>query len=163
VHCFDYAQYQLHVARFRSTGPGKDPASYLQLFVESQDEPGRRVDVTDVEATIEGIEYIKAMLQDEVPVLVGIRLLSYRPRPNPDRTTNHFVVIVGMGVEPDKGGPYGGQYYFSYFDYLYDDVLRFYLFNCPRSRLHSFVDDRSHAGYGVAQRRVAQVRRTVRK
>src|SRR5262245_27003779 len=111
IHCFDWAQYQLHVKTLRSNGNAADRTSYFQLFVESLDHPPdfprddsvsrddvrNRVDITDNGRTIEGIEYLKESLSLKIPVLVGIRLLWYLHRPNADLTTNHFVVIVGMG------------------------------------------------------------------
>jgi hypothetical protein len=152
LQCFDWAQYQLRVVDYRSTGSGRDPTTYLQLFIESADDRGARVDVTDTDATMEALSYVKDRLKQGIPVLVGIRMLEYPPRPNPDKTTNHFVVIVGMGRNEDVP-TFEPQFYFEYFDYLCDVPLRFYLYNMPTLAL---------AGLG-SDPRVAQVRRTGRR
>lgn len=159
VHCFDFAQYQLRIDDFRGTGDGADPSTYYQLFVETFDERAR-VDVTDVARSAEALAYLKAQIIGGVPVMAGIRLLTYPPRPNPDHTTNHFVVIVGMGQEDD--GPYDARYFFWYYDYLYKSSQKFYLYGFPTLALHAFVDD-SGTGPGVALRRVSQIRPTVRR
>ncbi|MEZ5292879.1 MAG: hypothetical protein R2745_17490 [Vicinamibacterales bacterium] len=153
--CFDWAQYQLHVAKFRGTGDGRDPSTYFQLFVESDGGEGPIL-TTDVARTVEAVQYLKNRLQHGVPVLIGIRLANYPRDFNPDKTTNHYVVVVGMDV--DAKGPYGATCYFSYYDYLYKSTLRFYLYSVPTLALYSTVDDTKRA---VVQRRVSQVRYTV--
>ena len=173
IQCFDWAQYQLHVKTLRSTGHAADDTSYFQLFVESLDHPPdfrrddtvsredvcKRVDVTDNGRTVEGIQYLKESLSRKIPVLVGIRLLWYLHRPNADLTTNHFVVVVGMGKADAKGDgtandAFRPQYYFSYYDYLHKYVERAYLFNFPDLALMELGGD-------LGDRRIAQIRKTV--
>jgi hypothetical protein len=173
LQCFDWAQYQLHVNTKRSTGNAADRTSYFQLFVESLDQPPdfprddnvsredvlNRVDITDNGRTIEGIQYLKDSLSLKIPVLVGIRLLWYLHRPNADLTTNHFVVVVGMGKIDGKkisaqtpgNDEFLPEYYFSCYDYLLDYEDRIYLSNVPNLALMKLRGNR----------RVAQIRKTV--
>ena len=162
VWCFDFAQYQLHIAGFRGIGTGSDPTSYFQLFLVRRDDDGARIDETDIGRTAEGVEYLKDRLQRGTPVLLGLRLAWHRKDYNPDSTTNHYVVVVGMGSDAE-GGPYGGRYYFTYYDYKFAEPQRFYLYNVPTLALHSFKDDKRHRESGVALRRASQIRYTVRE
>ena len=115
LQCFDYAHYQVHVAGFRPSGPpATSPDSILVLHEYAED--GRVRSELQVEAMVQAVEYIKAALLAETPVLIGVRIDGFAERPNDrDSTpyvepTNHFVVAVGMGR--DDAGPY-----ISYFDY----------------------------------------------
>ena len=52
--------------------------------------------------------YLVGALSKGIPVVVGV---DNRPgSPNTDNSTDHFIVIVGMGTEPD------GRKYFQFFD-----------------------------------------------
>ena len=160
VHCFDRANFQLHIDGFRTTGDPHDMSTYYQLFLEGEDDDGRRLDTTDVPRTIEGIEYLKATLQQNIPVQVGLRSLGYQPRPNPDDTTNHFVVIVGMGqetidtVDPLQGPTLSGvRHFFAYLDSNKPGEQKFYLYNFPTLALMTNDGDS----------RVSQIRRTARE
>lgn len=96
IWCFDYAAYQLLVAG-HFTGGWKPDSTTYQVFREDTG-----VNMLEV---AEGVRYVKGALASGIPVLVGIRLSTYSPRPNPDDTTNHFVVIVGMENRPADGAP----------------------------------------------------------
>jgi len=172
LQCFDWAQFQMLQKKVRGTGDPKDRSTYFQLFEESLEHPPdfprddkvlkedvrNRVDVTDTGRTVEAIEYLKESLVAGIPVMVGIRLLWYLHRPNRDLTTNHFVVVVGMGRREQAAGasPLNGaflpEYYVSYFDYQYDETRRLYLFNFPNLAIMELDGDC----------RIAQVRRTAR-
>ena len=131
LQCFDYANYQMHVAGFRTGGrPSLDQRS-LQILVEYP-ENGDLVEEVQLDATIEAVLYIKEALHQNIPVLVGICIKTYDPRPNNVKSTpfveptNHYVVIVGM--DEDKDGVY-----FEYYDYYFQPEgpesieTRFYL------------------------------------
>jgi hypothetical protein len=76
-------------------------------------------------------------------------------------TTNHFVVVVGMGkVDREEiagstplNGAFLPEYYVSYYDYLHAHVDLAYLFNFPNLALMELDGDQ----------RLAQVRRTARE
>jgi hypothetical protein len=152
IQCFDKARYQLHIAGFDTTGNPYDETSYFQLFVETDNGDGGRVDVSDIPRTSEAILYLKDKLTHGIPVMVGIRMSGFDRRPNPDGTTNHFVVIVGMGRDEDATS-LEPKYFFRYFDYLIPETMEFYVFNFPTLMLAS----------SSGRRRVAQVRKTVRE
>ena len=58
----------------------------------------------DIIAAKNGIEYIISKLKKGDPVMVGVDNQPGSPRENPDKTTDHFVVIVGSGT--DQKGNY---------------------------------------------------------
>ena len=53
--------------------------------------------------------YLKYALSNGIPVIVGIDNHVGSPNPNTDNTTDHFIVIVGMGS--DTNGKY-----FTFYD-----------------------------------------------
>lgn len=55
------------------------------------------------------LDYLYSALKRNIPVLVGVTVLSGSSNPLTDNTTDHFVVIVGMGSD-SKGN------YFSFYD-----------------------------------------------
>jgi hypothetical protein len=123
IECFDYANYQLRQAGGRPGGrPSRDERS-LQVLI-NYPEGGELVEEVQVPETIEAVLYIKEVLQQGIPVLIGICLRDYHnrdgtpARPNNVASTwfveptNHFVVIVGMGT--GAGEPYF-QYWDNYF------------------------------------------------
>jgi hypothetical protein len=127
LECFHYAQYQLYLAGFRPSGPpAASPETILVLheYVEA----GRRRTEVQAEPMVRAVEYLKAALLAETPVMIGVRIDGFEPRPNDWKSTpyieptNHFVVAVGMGH--DDLGPY-----LSFFDYSHRqrDYDRFYL------------------------------------
>lgn len=110
MQCFDYAAYQLVVADFFTTDWLPDTTTY-QVYRD-----GSGVDVNEV---VEGVRYLKQALADGTPVLVGIQITDWDERPNRDKTTNHYVVIVGMGTSAVDGSRH-----FLYYDYLFSTGAR---------------------------------------
>lgn len=116
IQCFDRADYQLYLAGYRPSGPpAKDDRSILMLreIVDG----GQVTDELDLSAMVKAVQYLKDTLEGGVPVMIGLRLKYYDPRPNDRKSTpeieptNHFVVAVGAGM--DTVG-----HYVSFFDYL---------------------------------------------
>ncbi len=56
-----------------------------------------------------GINYLHHALTKGIPVVVGVDYASGSPNPDTDNTTDHFIVIVGMGNDLDGN-------YFQYYD-----------------------------------------------
>lgn len=100
IHCFDYAAYQLVVKDFFTTDWLPDTTTY-QVY---RDDSG-----LNINETVEGVRYLKQALAADIPVLVGIKIASFDYKKNMDRTTGHYVVVVGMGVD-------GDGHYFHYYD-----------------------------------------------
>ena len=138
MQCADYARYQMYVvgcdAQSSSTG--------YQLY--------RRDTLVNYDQTVDGLNYAKHTLTQGMPVFVGVWLIEWEPDKvfNRDKTTNHFVVIVGMGKD-DRGA------YLLYYDSLNDTAQenRF----CLRSNLEVRFCDND--GYSI----LAQIRKTSRR
>ncbi len=73
----------------------------IQVFQEFED--------TDYAAIDEGLDYLYSALKRDIPVLVGVSTKTGSANPLTDNTTEHFVVIVGMGTDE-----YGN--YFRFYD-----------------------------------------------
>jgi hypothetical protein len=152
LECYDRADYQLHLAHYGTTDrPTRDPKNW-QLLTEVV-MPEGVADQVDIGETVGAVEYLKEVLPQGRPVLVGVRLSWFPDRPNDLKSTpsaieptNHFVVIVGMGV--DDHGPY-----FSYYDYMKRPS--------DQERMHLYADMKI-ASKGE-ERHLVQVRRSWRK
>jgi hypothetical protein len=154
IECYDRADYQLYLAGFRTTPrPSKNPDNW-QILIENLVD-GKPVQSVQVNPTIEAVMYMHEALGQDIPVLVGVNILGYKPRPNDTKATpfiepqNHYVVVVGYG-ENDEG------VYFDYYDYLdgkpeHDDMKKFYL------------QDNMHLGWKYDGYIVAEVRRTLKR
>lgn len=132
MQCFEYAAYQLLVAKnldppqgYRTTSApnekNKREDTYFQIFTLSEGINGNK--------TAEAIAYLKEAFNAKIPVMVGLHLSEYdRMSPdsklgNYDKSTNHYVVLVTMNKDD------AGKYYFGYYDYLsrYDPDNKLYL------------------------------------
>lgn len=58
----------------------------------------------------QGLSYLKYALSNNIPVIVGVDNHSGSSNPKTDNTTDHFIVIVGMGTDTN------GKKYFSFYD-----------------------------------------------
>lgn len=111
--CFDYAKEQLRLAGY--SVPGWDESfitgnnkKIFQLSIDITQIDIKNLDT--INEFMEGVQYIKESLKSGIPILVGIdRTRSVYPKGQGDKTTDHFVVIVGMGTDI-----YGK--YFTFFD-----------------------------------------------
>jgi len=128
LECNDYARYQLHIQRFSASGP---PAldGNSKLVLEENGPKGARVPAIRLDEMVEAIWYFKSALAEGTPVMVGVKIEGYEREPNNIYETpyvvptDHFVVVVGMGVESDT------KHYVSYFNYHHSqkDTDRLYL------------------------------------
>ena len=157
LQCFDYAAYQLHVAGHRTTSRPSRDAHNFQILIEHRQPDGSLLEEVQLPEAIEAVLYIKEVLHQDIPVLVGICLKYYEPRPNDVASTpfveptNHYVVIVGMDTT-DYGDPY-----FQYYDYRFHpdgvDGQHCRLYLKPTMKLES-LDGRV---------KLAEVRRTMKR
>jgi len=99
-NCLDLAKAQ--IAKMNYSCGGYDPGGQtFQIY--------KRASGVDRTETVKGISYIVNALQSNIPVVIGLDYGS--PSKNADSTTNHFVVVVGMGSV-------NGRNYFNYYDNL---------------------------------------------
>jgi len=116
-NCFDYAWGQLKKAGFtmKSTGWGtvKKINPYIYQIFGTQAVGGINTSEQVSEHFREGVKYLRQALSAGIPVLVGVDDQSGSP--NTDKVTDHFVIIVGMGVD-DEGN------YFLYDDNATSDI-----------------------------------------
>ncbi|MBU0696837.1 MAG: hypothetical protein KKE39_10000 [Bacteroidetes bacterium] len=105
--CMDYAKDQIKKKGFQIS----DYYDIGQTFQIYTDQNG--VNQTKL---AQGLSYLKYALSESIPVIVGVDDASGYPG-NLDKTTDHFIVIVGMGT--DVNGKY-----FSFYDNASGDVIQ---------------------------------------
>lgn len=98
-NCMDYAKAQIAIKGFQISNYGA-PGQTYQIYREQ----------TGVNQSnlIAGLSYLKYALSNNIPVIVGVHDAPGHPG-NADQTTDHFIVIVGMGS--DNSGKY-----FTFYD-----------------------------------------------
>lgn len=104
-NCFDYVRKQLEVVGKEVKSPWWGTSFTMndhiyQVYLEI-DVAGMKKGVQK-EQFINGVEYLKKTIQDKIPVMVGVD--DGDEKYNTDKTTEHFVTVVGMGS--DKNGNY---------------------------------------------------------
>ena len=92
-NCNDYAKKQMSDAGYY-VGGRLDPTNIYPYSEETG---------TNEVAFNKAIDYIQTSLENGIPVFVGID--NNEGASNPDNTTDHFIVIVGMGYD-EKNGNY---------------------------------------------------------
>lgn len=140
IQCGDFARYQMRVADEHGYDARGSSSAY-QLY--------RRQGGVDRNGTVNGLNYVKETLKQRMPVYVGVWLIEWEPNTifNKDLTTNHFVVLVGMGK--DDSGPF-----LLYYDSLDASAAENRFCLKPNIEVRFCNDE----GYSI----IAQVRQTVR-
>ncbi|RYU86841.1 hypothetical protein EWM62_16960 [Mucilaginibacter terrigena] len=72
----------------------KAPGQTIQVYQENQS--------INLQATKDAVAYLQYALSNKIPVIVGVS--NVPGGPNSDKSTNHWVVIVGSGT--DSNGNY---------------------------------------------------------
>ena len=97
-NCFDYAWTQLKNAGFDLVSPAYFSRKHKNKIRDSHIfQLYTTKDGIYVSQTINAIKYLKYAIQNSIPVLAGVD--DNVGSPNFDRTTDHFIVIVGMGFD----------------------------------------------------------------
>jgi len=108
-NCFDYCKEQLRVVgqsmKSNWWGDKKINANIYQLYL-TKDVAGMKKGSQPRQFS-NGVRYLKKALQGKTPVVAGVE--DGAGSPNADKVTDHFVVIVGMGLD-DQGK------YFQFYD-----------------------------------------------
>ena len=99
--CMEYSKAQIAKKGYQISNYFNNTGQTIQIYK----------DITGVNQTElkKGLSYLKYALEEGIPVIVGVDNHAGSPNPNTDNTTDHFVVIVGMGI--DSNGKY-----FQFFD-----------------------------------------------
>lgn len=97
-NCLDYAKLQMKKAGYY-VGGGQDPTNIYPYNEKSG---------PNESCFKKAVDYIQSSLENRIPVLVGVD--DHPGSPNSDNTTDHFIVIVGMGYDENKGN------YFTAYD-----------------------------------------------
>ncbi|OYQ46085.1 hypothetical protein CHX27_05070 [Flavobacterium aurantiibacter] len=93
--CMEYSKEQLRVMGYKISSYHAVGQTFQVFTAQSG------VNQTQVVA---GVKYLKYALTNGIPVIVGVDNHAGSPNPQTDNTTDHFIVIVGMGQ--DAGGKY---------------------------------------------------------
>lgn len=162
LNCYDYCVKQLNNAGFKLKSPGWSikhiiSGSIYQTYLASN--VGQMKKGFQEKQFIAGVSYIKRALLARIPVMVGVEHSSGSS--SSDKVTDHYVVIVGMGI--DKKGKY-----FSFYDNStkYNEIgasaeNKIYC-NCEEFSLigtGSPANSYLHSGYG--QYIVSQIRESI--
>ena len=99
-NCMSYAKAQIAKKGYKISNYNT-PGQTIQVYTESGG--------ANADAVKDAIGYLISALQRGIPVIVGIDDIDGSSNPQTDNTTDHFVVIVGMGTD-SKGN------YFSFYD-----------------------------------------------
>lgn len=96
----DYTKAQIAVKGYQISNYHAYGQTF-QIYIESAG--------VNTTALTDGLNYLRYALGNGIPVIVGINTQQGSHNPNTDNTTDHFVVIVGMGTDA-KGS------YFRFYD-----------------------------------------------
>lgn len=111
------------------------------------------------EEFIKGGNYIKQALKKGIPVTVGIDNHQQITPGNPDLTTDHFVVIVGMGSDADGN-------YFHFYDnashYVGTSLENKIYCKCKDNKLEGKTDEASSYGSGYIYT-ITSIRTSIKK
>ena len=89
-NCMDYAKAQIAIKGYAISNY-YDSGQTFQIYTSNNG-----VNSTELS---KGVSYLKYALTNNIPVIVGVDFKSGSPNPGTDNTTDHFVVIVGMGSD----------------------------------------------------------------
>jgi len=89
-NCMDYAKAQIAIKGYAISNYS-DSGQTFQIYTSNNG-----VNSTELS---KGVSYLKYALTNNIPVIVGVDFESGSPNPSTDNTTDHFVVIVGMGSD----------------------------------------------------------------
>lgn len=93
--CMEYSKEQLRVMGYKISNYGATGQTF-QIYTTQNG--------VNNTALTNGLNYLKYALSNNIPVIVGVDNHSGSPNPETDNTTDHFIVIVGMGQ--DSNGKY---------------------------------------------------------
>jgi len=146
-NCLSLAKKQIAVLGYKSGG--YDPGGQTYSIYKRNTGINKTV-------AIQGVSYIIDALQKNKPVIVGVDYGGVSP--NLDGTTNHFVVIVGMGSDSQ------GNYF-----WFYDNITSNIIFGtAPSNKLYFNPSTGALTGYFVGTPsipplfyKVSQIRKSV--
>lgn len=107
-NCFSYCEEQLkkagHSLKSRGWGTSAKMNPYIYQLFLAEDVAGMKKGVQAQQFT-DGVAYLKKAVKSKIPVLVGVD--DGTGSPNKDKTTDHYVIIVGMASDQN-----GAFFYF---------------------------------------------------
>lgn len=106
--CMEYSKEQLRVMGYKISNYGTTSQTF-QIYTAQNG--------VNNTALANGLSYLKYALSNNIPVIVGVDNHSGSPNPGTDNTTDHFIVIVGMGQ--DSTGKY-----FQFYDNADGEVIK---------------------------------------
>jgi hypothetical protein len=106
-NCFDYAKKQIAIVGYKLSGYF-DAGQTIQAY--------KHPNGADSNKCKQAIAYLYSAIQRGIPVVVGVDEGPGSPNKKTDNTTDHFVVIVGMGKDSIGN-------YFSFYDNATSDII----------------------------------------
>lgn len=100
-NCMDYAKAQIAGEGYQISNYFNGNGQTIQIYTSQNG--------VDTQAVENAISYLIYALDNGIPIIVGVDAHSGSPNPQTDNTTDHFVVIVGMGSDANGN-------YFVFFD-----------------------------------------------
>lgn len=101
-NCMDYAKAQIALKGYQISSYFNNGGQTIQIFTSQNG-----VNFSELQ---KGLNYLNYALTNGIPVIVGIDDLPNQTKnPDTDNTTDHFVVIVGMGSDINGN-------YFTFYD-----------------------------------------------
>src|SRR5690606_32778883 len=88
-NCMDYAKAQIAEVGYQISSYGASGQTF-QIFTTQNG-------VNNTMLT-QGLSYIRYALPNGIPIIIGVDDAPGSPNPQTDNTTDHFIVVVGMGT-----------------------------------------------------------------
>lgn len=113
-----FIDYDCHVyAKKQLAEVGYTISNYFLVYNSAWDndihyetiQPYTEYDGININEVQQGLDYLYSALKRNIPVMVGVSYQSGSENPLTDNTTEHFIVIVGMGTDSNGN-------YFSFYD-----------------------------------------------
>lgn len=110
VNCFILAKEQLKKSGYKVSGYDLSSPQLFQVYTEAGG--------VNLPRTKAAISYMISALTNGIPVFIGVDNIKGAPPKNADKSTDHFIVIVGMDTDSR------GNKYFQFYDSSTNNIAK---------------------------------------